>query len=320
MRVTDPSTPTSGAVIVIDPHELDTAASACENDSVEALEGYLATFGSAEGVDLPMDVRGSVIATVQHAARDLLALSDEFDALGRHLRRKAAQARLADGDQGAALAMDLAPILRFSEGEDHWLDDPAFFPRHSKPVGDGYRDLEDRCHAGANSRSKNLYQWDPRTRQLTYWFFYAFNDGTNNHEGDWERVTIRFRQDGNPSDMLFSAHTHTRRVAWKDVEKDPSTGQPVVYVSKGSHAVVPHRGDYGTDVPKTPLTDDDAHGDGPRLDLAERPVLDVTRQPWYPHHGKGIHWGNKQRLPGFIPHQNDFEGPLGPSPDKGHLE
>jgi hypothetical protein len=102
---------------------------------------------------------------VQDAARELLALSDDFDALDRHLRRKAAQARLADGDLGAILALDVAPILRFTKGEDHWLEDPAFFLRHSRPVGDGYRDLDDRYHSGSNRRAKNLYQWDPQTRR-----------------------------------------------------------------------------------------------------------------------------------------------------------
>lgn len=315
----DRSPGAAAPVVTVDPHELDAAARVCAGDSVEALLGFVTLAGATEGIDMPPEVRARVTAAVQVAARQLWVLADELATLDLLLRRRAALVRLVDGDPGALLAMDLAPILRFSDGEDHWLEDPAFFLRHSSPVDDAYRDLDDDFHAGSNERAKNLYQWDPVARRLTHWFFYAYNDGTNNHEGDWERTTIEIGSDGRPARMHFSGHSGSRAVDWDDVEKDPRTGQPVVYVSKGSHAVVPHAGDYPTEAPQTPLTDDDAHGDGPRFDVSGKLPVDVTRQAWYPGQGGGIHWGDNPWVPDFAPGSAEFNGPLGPSPEKGHL-
>ena len=28
---------------------------------------------------------------------------------------------------------------------------------------------------------------------LQYWFFYPYNDGANNHEGDWEHINVSIR-------------------------------------------------------------------------------------------------------------------------------
>jgi hypothetical protein len=143
------------AVVAIEPRELESAARVSVEDSLGALQSYLALYGAADEVDLPPAVRGRVTAAVQDAAHRLYALSDELDTLGRQLRRKAAQARRADGDLGALLATSQAP-LRFTKGEDHWLENPAFFLRHSKPVDGGYRDLDDRFHRGNNDRARNL--------------------------------------------------------------------------------------------------------------------------------------------------------------------
>jgi hypothetical protein len=128
--------------------------------------------------------------------------------------------------------------------------------------------------------------------------------------------------------MYFSSHGGSRGVDWDEVEMDPLTGQPVVYVSKGSHAVVPRAGDWSTgarvpvvdvEIPTTPATDDDAHGDGLSLDLSEKQAVDVERQPWYPRRGPGHHWGGNHAVPDFVPYSGELNGPRGPSPDKGHL-
>jgi hypothetical protein len=83
-------------------------------------------------------------------------------------------------------------------------------------------------------------------RVVQYWFFYAFNDyrsavrGTNNHEGDWERICIFLTQEGGewqPSYATFSAHNSQQTLAWKDVQcVDAARQHPVVYVARGSHA------------------------------------------------------------------------------------
>lgn len=83
-------------------------------------------------------------------------------------------------------------------------------------------------------------------RIVQYWFFYAFNDfrtavrGTNNHEGDWEGISIYLAQeDGQwqPKYAAYSGH-HTKQARpWEKVEcADEAREHPVVYVARGSHA------------------------------------------------------------------------------------
>ncbi|MGA9351414.1 MAG: hypothetical protein WBW48_21760 [Anaerolineae bacterium] len=83
-------------------------------------------------------------------------------------------------------------------------------------------------------------------RVVQYWFFYAFNDfrtavrGTNNHEGDWERISIYLAQEHGqwrPRYAAYSAHHGKQTRAWEEVECADEAGQhPVVYVARGSHA------------------------------------------------------------------------------------
>ena len=80
---------------------------------------------------------------------------------------------------------------------------------------------------------------------LQYWFFYAYNDfftahkGTNDHEADWEQITL-FLVNGRPEWAAYARHDvkgEELRRPWKEVEKigDPPT-HPVVYTAIGSHA------------------------------------------------------------------------------------
>ena len=83
-------------------------------------------------------------------------------------------------------------------------------------------------------------------RVVQYWFFYAFNDfrtavrGANNHEGDWERISIYLVQEGGqwrPRYAAYSAHHGHQAHAWEEVEcADEARQHPVVYVARGSHA------------------------------------------------------------------------------------
>lgn len=83
-------------------------------------------------------------------------------------------------------------------------------------------------------------------RVVQYWFFYAFNDfrtavrGTNNHEGDWERISIYLvQEDGQwrPRYAAYSAHHGQQAHAWEDIVcADEARQHPVVYVGRGSHA------------------------------------------------------------------------------------
>ena len=101
---------------------------------------------------------------------------------------------------------------------------------------------------------------------IQYWFFYFFNDwadkiwregedytGFNNHEGDWEMITVLINQDTYiPEKVGFSQHkrfskwaiTGGELVEWGDVEVIEETNHPVVYVAIGSHASFHEEGFY----------------------------------------------------------------------------
>jgi hypothetical protein len=92
---------------------------------------------------------------------------------------------------------------------------------------------------------------------LQYWFFYAMNDwrstfgGVNDHEADWEQVTVFLPDPPDPSSrsawVAFSSHDETgddlrRRsddpdLEWRDTH-------PVVFVGAGSHSGACLPGDY----------------------------------------------------------------------------
>ncbi len=95
-----------------------------------------------------------------------------------------------------------------------------------------------------------------------YWFFYSFNNwrsgfgGVNEHEGDWEQVTIYLdgqgppAQDGWPAPrwVVFSAHDETGddlRRRWDDPDLSLNEcHHPVVFAGAGSHSGAYLAGDY----------------------------------------------------------------------------
>ncbi|MDG6101721.1 hypothetical protein Daura_38330 [Dactylosporangium aurantiacum] len=93
---------------------------------------------------------------------------------------------------------------------------------------------------------------------LQYWFFYAMNDwrstfgGVNDHEADWEQVTVFVaRPGGPPAWVVFSSHDKLGpelRRRWDDPELERVGEHPVVYAGAGSHAGAYRRGDYVTTV------------------------------------------------------------------------
>lgn len=95
-----------------------------------------------------------------------------------------------------------------------------------------------------------------------YWFFYCFNNwrsgfgGVNEHEGDWEQVTIYLDGEGPlgpggwpaPRWVVFSAHDETGddlRRRWDDPDLTlVGGGHPVVFAGAGSHSGAYLAGDY----------------------------------------------------------------------------
>ncbi|MCY9784045.1 hypothetical protein KIK06_09090 [Nocardiopsis sp. EMB25] len=92
---------------------------------------------------------------------------------------------------------------------------------------------------------------------LQYWFFYAMNDwrtiygGVNDHEADWERVTVYLAEngDGTHRPMWVGASSHEYhgddlRRSWDDPDLHRVGDHPLVYVGAGSHSHQMLPGDY----------------------------------------------------------------------------
>ncbi len=95
-----------------------------------------------------------------------------------------------------------------------------------------------------------------------YWYFYCFNNwrsgfgGVNEHEGDWEQVTVYLDSQGevdseglpHPRWVVFSAHDETGddlRRRWDDPDLSVVQGRhPVVFAGAGSHSGAYLAGDY----------------------------------------------------------------------------
>ena len=69
---------------------------------------------------------------------------------------------------------------------------------------------------------------------VQYWFLYFFNFRLNEHESDWEQITVRLDEDKNPVDVYYSAHEGGNTRVWFAIERDGE--HPVVYPALGSHA------------------------------------------------------------------------------------
>lgn len=89
---------------------------------------------------------------------------------------------------------------------------------------------------------------------LQYWFFYSMNDwrstfgGVNDHESDWEQVTIFLTDDFEPCWVAFSSHDEVGddlRRRWDDPDIEFVDGtHPVVYAGAGSHSGAYLPGEY----------------------------------------------------------------------------
>lgn len=222
-----------------------------------------------------------------------------------------------------------------------------------------FLDLADNRREIGTTDAPFFYQVDDpdNPTKITYWFFYAYNDGPGpqNHEGDFERITVNLDPvTGERLDTIFSAHSnkHTEPTDFEDVETyiDPvtglDTGRPIVYVASGSHASYPTGGNHQSDAPDARmvggilngssgvvigeqvnkhLLDDqtpDSVEDGTHVIDTGDNLSNVEDQPWYPENGDGVDWGepgDADDLPGLIG-GGSTSGPKGPSTNKDHVE
>ena len=103
------------------------------------------------------------------------------------------------------------------------------------------------AHAGLRARglrARGDGSTAPGKLALQYWFFYAFNDFNNTHEGDWEMIQLVFDADDaadaldeRPVEVGYSSHEGAEKAAWDDDKLEIVGGtHPVVYPAAGSHA------------------------------------------------------------------------------------
>jgi hypothetical protein len=155
----------------------------------------------------------------------------------------------------------------------------------------------------------------PGRLALQYWFFYAYNDWNNLHEGDWENVQLLFDA-GRAREALgetpvavgYSQHEGSERGEWDDDKLELVDGtRPVVYPAAGSHANFFDDGLYLGSSAQQGVGCDDTRG--PHLELKPRVVTIPTdvadargAYPWIAFEGR---WGELQDA--------FFNGPTGPN-------
>jgi hypothetical protein len=155
----------------------------------------------------------------------------------------------------------------------------------------------------------------PGRLALQYWFFYAFNDFNNLHEGDWEMIQLIFdardAQEAlaeDPVEVGYSSHEGAERADWGDDKLElVSRTHPVVYPAAGSHANKFTEALYVGSSAEAGVGCDDTRG--PHVEL--RPSVltipsdaDAARSefPWIAFEGR---WGELQKA--------FFNGPTGPN-------
>jgi hypothetical protein len=155
----------------------------------------------------------------------------------------------------------------------------------------------------------------PGKLALQYWFFYAFNDFNNTHEGDWEMIQLVFDAGDarealgrTPALVGYSSHEGAESAEWGDEKLELVDGtHPVVYPGAGSHANKYTEALYLGSSAEAGVGCDDTRG--PHRDIAPAvktipsdPDAAKAAFPWIAFDGR---WGELQ--PAF------FNGPTGPN-------
>lgn len=160
---------------------------------------------------------------------------------------------------------------------------------------------------GQGVRAPVYYEYHPK-EYVTYWFFYAFNDAPSSpstfgdHEGDWERVTVRLNGRNRATQIAYFQHDGDPCVLrWSSRRVQKRGGHPVVFSAKGTHASYPRAGHFPL---PGPPEDEASHG---RTWATYRSLRNARTQPWFNFGGA---WGEVGEL-------KESTGPLGPSAAKG---
>jgi hypothetical protein len=155
----------------------------------------------------------------------------------------------------------------------------------------------------------------PGMLALQYWFFYAFNEFNNLHEGDWEMLQLVFEA-GDAAEALatepisvgYSSHEGAERADWGEDKLELVDGtRPVVYPGAGSHANKYTEALYIGSTAEEGVGCDDTRGPYVEPALAVKTIPSDPRAareafPWLAYEGR---WGELQEA--------FFNGPTGPS-------
>ena len=151
---------------------------------------------------------------------------------------------------------------------------------------------------------------------LQYWFFYAFNDFNNTHEGDWEMIQLVFDaadatgalRVAHPTEVGYSSHEGAERATWGDEKLEIVDGtHPVVYPAAGSHANKFTSALYIGSSAEAGVGCDDTRGPHVQIlpvvrTIPSDPRAAASAYPWITFEGR---WGELQ--------QAFFNGPTGPN-------
>jgi hypothetical protein len=187
------------------------------------------------------------------------------------------------------------------------LDPGCGYERWARKVSEGTRPTV-YAHVAADPGQ-------PGKLALQYWFFYAFNDFNNLHEGDWEMVQLNFDAADaraalgqTPTEVGYSSHEGAERAAWDDSKLELVEGtHPVVFPAAGSHANKFTEALYLGSSAEAGVGCDDTQGPHDELHPAVEtipsdPAAAAAAFPWIGFQGR---WGQLERA--------FFNGPTGPN-------
>lgn len=153
----------------------------------------------------------------------------------------------------------------------------------------------------------------PGLLALQYWFFWYHNPSKNDHEGDWEFISLLFEADtaaealaSEPISVGYAQHEGGEHADWDDPKLDREGDRPIVFPAVGSHASYFSQALYFGRSGAEGFGCDNTDGPSRRLDptvvaLPERVTDPDDPLAWLSFQGR---WGQRERA--------FFNGPTGP--------
>jgi hypothetical protein len=210
-------------------------------------------------IDSLLEVRPADFGTV-HYLRFIenLSLTESADVLTRQLRLRRHLKNTFHPGLGRLARGGLLPRIVDA------IFSLSFLLRGRVPAASAAAAELDYFHLRARRESYNYYGRVVRQNHWTvlqYWFFYCYNNwrsgfgGVNDHESDWEMITIYlYEADGQlaPEWVAYASHDFQGddiRRRWDDAgQLELEDGHPVVYAGAGSHASYFRKGEYQAEV------------------------------------------------------------------------